>query len=83
MEQILLEDVSKHTKGQSVTENRLTRGRQCLTDLIDFCEKMDGTVNEGRPVEGFYIQQGLCYTVPWCLYSEIVRYILNKLTTTQ
>lgn len=87
-DQILLEDMSKHMKGKKVIWNsphRLTRDKSCLTNLIGFYDKMDGSTGEGRAAEVLYLDFNkvfdiICHSI---LIVKLVRYSLNKWTTLQ
>ena len=58
MEQFILEVISRNVEDKKVTrssQHGFTKGRSCLTNLIDFYHGMTGWVNEGRAVDAVYL----------------------------
>lgn len=54
--QFLLKAISKYMKDKKVTgrsQHRFSMEIYCLTNLIGFCDKMAGSVHNGRAVELF------------------------------
>ncbi|KAJ7411271.1 hypothetical protein BTVI_50499 [Pitangus sulphuratus] len=57
MEQLILETVSRQMKAKKAIRNSqhgFTKGKSCLTNLINFCDEMTGPVDEGKAVD-FYL----------------------------
>ncbi|KAK4821226.1 hypothetical protein QYF61_015794 [Mycteria americana] len=52
MEQLILETISRHMNNKKIKINQhgFTKGKSCLTSLINFYNKMTGLVDEGRAV---------------------------------
>lgn len=51
MEHVLLKSISKHMKDKKVIRNsqdRFTKGKSCLTNLIVFCRKIIDDVDKER-----------------------------------
>ncbi|RMC20488.1 hypothetical protein DUI87_01338 [Hirundo rustica rustica] len=50
MEQLILETNSRHEKDKKIIricQHGFTKGKSCLTNFINFCDKMTGLVDEG------------------------------------
>ena len=57
MEQIILDVISKQTVEKKIIRSSphgFTKGKHCLTNLIAFCDIMNGWVNGGRAVDVVY-----------------------------
>ncbi|KAK4831180.1 hypothetical protein QYF61_015650 [Mycteria americana] len=58
MEQLILETISRHTKDKKIIRNSqhsFTKGKSCLTSLINFYDETTGLVEVGRAVDIFYL----------------------------
>ena len=58
MEQLFLEVINKQVEEKKVIRSKqheLTKGKSCLTNLIDFYDDMTGWIDEGRAVEVVYL----------------------------
>ena len=58
MGQLILETISKHFSGKKIIRNRqygVTKGKSCLTNLINFYDEVTGLVDEGRAMVIVYI----------------------------
>jgi len=53
MKQLIVETISRHTDKKIIRSIQygFTKGRSCLTNLINFYDEMTGLVDEGRAVD--------------------------------
>ncbi|GAB0182538.1 mitochondrial enolase superfamily member 1 [Grus japonensis] len=57
MEQLILDVISKHVEEKVIVsgQQRFTKGKSCLTNLIAFYDGTTGWVDEGRTVDAVYL----------------------------
>ncbi|CAM5073639.1 unnamed protein product [Natator depressus] len=58
MEQVLKESILKHLEERKVIRNSqhgFTKGKSCLTNLIDFYDEITGSVDEGKAVDVLFL----------------------------
>ncbi|CAM4526279.1 unnamed protein product [Caretta caretta] len=58
MEQVLKESILKHLEERKVirySQNRFTKGKSCLTNLIAFYDEITGSVDMGKAVDMIYL----------------------------
>ncbi|PKU49487.1 rna-directed dna polymerase from mobile element jockey-like [Limosa lapponica baueri] len=59
MEQLILDVISKHLELEKVIgsgQHGFTKGKSCLTNLIAFCDRMTGWLDEDRAVDVVYLE---------------------------
>ncbi|PKU45136.1 rna-directed dna polymerase from mobile element jockey- hypothetical protein [Limosa lapponica baueri] len=67
MEQVSLENIAKHMKGKKVTrsiQHGFMKRRLCLTNPIDFCDRMPSLVDEQREVDVVFLTLARLLTFP-------------------
>ncbi|PKU31043.1 rna-directed dna polymerase from mobile element jockey- hypothetical protein [Limosa lapponica baueri] len=84
MEQLILEIISRHIKDKKVigsSQHGFTKGKSCLTNLINFCDEVTGLVDKGRTVNIVYLDFRKAFnTVSHKILDEqTVRWIENWL----
>jgi len=61
MEPLILETISRHISDNGLirsSRHGFTKGKSCLTNVKNICDKMTGLVNEGRAVDVVYCDFG-------------------------
>ncbi|KAK4817888.1 hypothetical protein QYF61_002057 [Mycteria americana] len=85
MEQLILETVSRHMKDQKVirsSQHVFTKGKSCLTNLINFYGEMTGLVDEERAVVIVYLDFRKAFDTdsPKILIEKLMTYGLDERT---
>jgi len=57
MEQLILDTIFRHVNKKVIrrSQHGFTKGKSCLTNLINFCDEMTDLVDEGRAVDIVYL----------------------------
>ena len=58
MESIIKDEIIKHLnifKFTNGNQHRFTKGRSCLTNLLEFFEKVTDTIDKGKPFDCIYL----------------------------
>lgn len=59
MEQLILQIICRHIKEETITrssQHGFTKGRSCLTNLINFCDEVTGPIGEERAEYVVYLE---------------------------
>ncbi|KAK4807194.1 hypothetical protein QYF61_024314 [Mycteria americana] len=83
MEQIILGTISRHIKVNKVITNiqhGLTKGKSCLTNVINFYDKMTGLVDKGRSMDIVYLDFSKAFFSCKVLIEKLLMYGLDEQT---
>ncbi|GAB0208209.1 mitochondrial enolase superfamily member 1 [Grus japonensis] len=85
MEQLILEAIYRHMKDKKVvgsSQHGFTKGKSCLTNLINFYDEMTGLVDEGRAVDIVYLdfKQAFDTVSHSILIEKLMKYMLDEQT---